>query len=316
MPKINISNHARGYLIGAIAAATYGLNPLFALPCYELGMNAESVLLLRYALAIVVIGSMVRLRGHRFAIERRQALPVVAMGFLMALSSLSLFMAYNYMASGVASTLLFVYPVMVAVIMALFFKEKVNVFMVTAVGLSLAGILMLYRGEGDTTLSPLGTALVMMSALTYAIYIVGVNRRPLDTLPSLKLTFWCLVVGTAVIATRFMSVPFTPPRGLAWLNIAGLALLPTALSFLCTTRSIQLIGSTPTAILGALEPITALLIGVAVFGETLGVREIMGIIMILVAVTIVITSGSLPGLLMRARRMFPRGIHKLFGKKK
>lgn len=306
-----MTKSTRGYAIGAIAAATYGLNPLFALPCYAGGMNADSVLFFRYLLAIVIVGVMLRARGHSFAVGRRQALPLVAMGLLLAVSSLTLFESYNYMSSGIASTLLFVYPVMVAVIMAVVFGERLSWVTAASIGASLAGIVMLYRGDGHTTLSITGTLLVMLSSLSYAIYIVCVNRRPLAELPSLKLTFWALTAGLLVFGCRFATqVPLTVPAdGALWLNLAGLAVFPTAVSFLCTTRAIQLIGSTPTAILGALEPLTATVIGIIVFHETLTGRDIAGIVLILAAVTTVVAHGSPAAVMMRLRKMFPRVIH-------
>lgn len=306
-----MTKSTRGYAIGAIAAATYGLNPLFALPCYAGGMNADSVLFFRYLLAIVIVGVMLRARGHSFAVGRRHALPLVAMGLLLAVSSLTLFESYNYMSSGIASTLLFVYPVMVAVIMAVVFGERLSWVTAASIGASLAGIVMLYRGDGHTTLSVTGTLLVMLSSLSYAIYIVCVNRRPLAELPSLKLTFWALTAGLLVFGCRFaMQVPLTVPAdGALWLNLAGLAVFPTAVSFLCTTRAIQLIGSTPTAILGALEPLTATVIGIIVFHETLTGRDIAGIVLILAAVTAVVAHGSPAAVMMRLRKMFPRVIH-------
>lgn len=297
-------------MTGAVAAAAYGLNPLFALPCYAGGMNPDSVLFFRYLMAIAVVGAMLRVRGHSFGVERRQWLPVMAMGLLMAVSSLTLFMSYGYMSSGIASSLLFVYPVMVAVIMAAFFGERISVPVVTGIVLSLCGIALMYRGGDGATLSLAGTLLVMASSLSYAVYIVCVDRPPLATLPSLKLTFWALVFGLSLFGVRFAAgTPLTMPSGATlWLNLAGLAVFPTAVSFLCTTRAIQLIGSTPTAILGALEPTTAAIIGVIVFDETLSVRDIAGIAMILTAVTLVICAGSLDSTLNRLRRMFPRVI--------
>ncbi len=308
-----MSKTTTGYAIAAIAAATYGLNPLFALPCYAGGMNADTVLFFRYLIAIVIVGTMLRLRGHNFDVERRQILPLLAMGVLLAVSSLSLFESYNYMSSGIASTLLFVYPVMVAVIMAVVFRERMTWVTIVSIVASLAGIGLLYRGEGNATLSLVGTSLVMLSSLSYAIYIVCVNRRPLATMPSLKLTFWALTSGLLVFGCRFaMQVPLTMPvNATLWLNLLGLAVFPTAVSFLCTTRAIQLIGSTPTAILGALEPLTAAVIGVIVFNEVLTERDLIGIVLILAAVTAVVANDSLSGVLVRLRKMFPRVVrHK------
>lgn len=110
----------RGYVLGAVAAASYGLNPLFALPLYQAGLDPDSVLFYRYLLAVVMLGTLMAVRRHSFALSRRDILPLAVMGLLFSFSSLTLFASYNYMDAGIASTILFLYPVMVAVIMALF----------------------------------------------------------------------------------------------------------------------------------------------------------------------------------------------------
>ena len=115
---------AKGYILGSIAAASYGMNPLFALPLYKAGMDPDSVLFFRYLFAIPLLGIMIKARGRSFKIQRKETFPLIIMGLLVALSSLTLFLSYNYMAAGIASTLLFVYPIMVALIMAMVFKEK------------------------------------------------------------------------------------------------------------------------------------------------------------------------------------------------
>ena len=114
----------KGYMLGAIAAATYGMNPLFALPLYKAGMDPDSVLFFRYLFAIPVLGIMLKARGRNFKLCRKDIPPLIVLGFLVAFSSLALFLSYNYMEAGIASTLLFVYPIMVALIMSLLFKGQ------------------------------------------------------------------------------------------------------------------------------------------------------------------------------------------------
>ena len=121
-----ISERSRGYVLGAIAAASYGLNPLFALPLYGAGLGVDSVLFYRYVLAVVMLGALMLFRRQSFALRRRDVLPLAAMGVLFSVSSLLLFESYNLMDAGIASTILFVYPVMVAVIMAVGFRERVT----------------------------------------------------------------------------------------------------------------------------------------------------------------------------------------------
>ena len=112
-----MNNKTKGFIYGAIAAASYGMNPLFALPLYAVGMSVDTVLFYRYALAAIVLGILMKLQGQPFALRKADIVPSVITGLLFSFSSLLLFMSYNYMDAGIASTILFVYPVMVAVIM-------------------------------------------------------------------------------------------------------------------------------------------------------------------------------------------------------
>ena len=182
----------KGYLLGAIAAATYGMNPLFALPLYADGMDADSVLLFRYLFAVPMLGAMILVRGRSFKVSGHDALRLVFMGIMVAVSSLALFLSYNYMEAGIASTLLFVYPILVALIMVLFYKERLSLLTAVCIVLAISGIALLYRGGDGTTLSLAGTLLVFLSALTYAIYIVGVNHSSLKDVATLTVTFYVL----------------------------------------------------------------------------------------------------------------------------
>ena len=307
-----MTDRTKGYILGAIAAATYGMNPLFALPLYADGMNPDSVLLFRYLLAIPVVAAMVAVRGQRFTVSRRLLAPLGVLGILMAFSSLALFLSYNYMDAGIASTLLFVYPVMVAVIMSAMFRERIKIMTILCIATALAGILLLYNGPDGATLSAVGTLLVILSALAYAIYIVAVNRPAMKQVATLTLTLYVLTAGVMLFVVRLCTAtPLTlPTKWYLWGCLAALAIFPTAVSLLCTTRAIQYIGSTPTAILGALEPVTAVIIGVTVFGERLGGREIAGLILIVAAVTMVVAGDSVSQHLLRLRKMFPRLRHK------
>lgn len=307
-----MNSKAKGYLLGAIAAATYGMNPLFALPLYETGMDPDSVLFFRYLFAIPLLGVMLKARGRTFRLKRGEVPPLLAMGLLVAVSSLTLFQSYNFMDAGIASTLLFVYPIMVALIMAFVFKEKLTLQTVLCIALALGGIGLLYKTADGSTLSLTGTALVMVSALSYAVYIVGINQSSLKHVATLKVTFYVLLFGVTLFLGRILygGDLILPEKWYLWGNLIALAVFPTAISFLCTTGAIQYIGSTPTVILGALEPVTAILFGITVFGERLTLRESLGLALIITAVTSVIAGGGITAYLIRFRKMFPRLVGK------
>ena len=303
-----MNQKAKGYLMGVIAAASYGMNPLFALPLYKAGMDPDSVLFFRYLFAIPILGLMIKTRGRSFKLQRSELLPLIIMGFLVAVSSLTLFLSYNYMEAGIASTILFVYPIMVALIMSFVFKEKLTSQTILCIALALAGIGMLYHGGNGATLNLTGITLVITSALSYAIYIVGVNQSALKETATVKLTFYVLLFGLSLFIVRILTGDGLRTVGpwYLWGNLLALAIFPTAISFVCTTRAVQYIGSTPTAILGALEPVTAVFFGVVVFGESLTPRLIAGILMIILAVILIIAGNDLPTYLIRFRKLFPK----------
>lgn len=290
-----MNNKTKGFIYGAIAAASYGMNPLFTLPLYAEGMTVDSVLFYRYSFAVVVLAILMKIQGQSFALRKPDVLPLVIMGLLFSFSSLFLFLSYNQMDAGIASTILFVYPVMVAVIMGVFFKEKISAITIFSILLALSGIALLYQGDGNNPLSTLGIIFVMLSSLSYAIYIVGVNRSSLKNLPTTKLTFYAILFGLSVYIVRLnfcMNLQIMPSPWM-WADVLALAILPTAVSLVCTALAIHYIGSTPTAILGALEPVTALFFGVLIFQEKLTPRLMIGILMIITAVTLIIIGKSL-----------------------
>ena len=201
------------------------------------------------------------------------------------------------MDAGIASTILFVYPVMVAVIMAMFFREKITPVTVGSIVLALTGIGLLYKGGDGGPLSMTGIILIMLSALSYAIYMVGVKQSALKNLPGMRLTFYILLFGLAVyvIRLKFGLELQVIPSWKGWGNVVALAFLPTVISLLCTTLAIRYIGATPAAILGALEPVTAVFFGVMVFGEQLTFRLAIGIVMIIISVSLIIAGKAAAG---------------------
>lgn len=290
-----MNNKTKGFIYGAIAAASYGMKSSLHTPALCCRHECRYCFILPLRICRNCIGCLDEAARAVFYSSQGRHSPLVIMGLLFSFSSLLLFMSYNYMDAGIASTILFVYPVMVAVIMGAFFKEKISAITVFSILLALSGIALLYQGDGNKPLSTVGIIFVLLSSLSYAIYIVGVNRSSLKTLPTTKLTFYAILFGLSVYIVRlnFCTELQIIPSPLLWADVLALAILPTAVSLICTALAIQSIGSTPTAILGALEPVTALFFGVLLFHEKLTPRLMVGILMIITAVTLIIIGKSL-----------------------
>ncbi len=281
----------KGIICGILAAICYGTNPFGALPLYAEGVNTSSVLFYRFSMAVLMLGAMLVAERKSFRINLQEAKVLGSLGLLFAASSITYYQSFHFMDAGIASTILFVYPVMVAVIMAAFFKERVTLVTVNSILLALAGIALLYRGGTGVTLSTVGILLVMVSSLTYAIYIVVVNQSSIR-MSSLKLTFYVLLFCMFALAVYSTTSPdlrlILPPSPRAWFFACWLGLVPTVLSLVFMTIAVHEVGATPTAIMGALEPLTAVAIGVMVFGESLTVRLVIGILLILSAVLLIV----------------------------
>lgn len=306
-----MNTKAKGYILAAISAATYGMNPLFALPLYDGGMDLYSVLFFRYLFAIPILAVMLKIRRRTFSIEKNDIVHLVILGILFASSSISLFLSYKFMDAGIASTILFVYPIMVAIIMYIFFKEKITKNTMICIAIALIGIMLLSKSSEGAIISTAGLIFVFISALSYAIYIVYLNKSKIKGMATIKVTMYVLIVGWFIFATRAvitgnLDVP-SSEQWYLWGNILALAIFTTVISLICTTKAIQYIGSTPTAILGVLEPITAVFFGVLVFGEVLTPKIILGLLLIIVSVTLVVAEGKLGRILLRLRKMFPKG---------
>lgn len=308
-----MNNKVKGYLFAAISAATYGMNPLFALPLYEGGLDLYSVLFFRYLFAIPILAIMLKIRRRDFSIGKADIAPLIILGILFALSSITLFSSYHHMDAGIASTILFVYPIMVALIMFFFFKEKISAKTIACIAVALLGIALLCKSGEGAVVSIKGVLFVLGSALSYSIYIVFVNKSRINKMATIKVTMYVLTVGWIIFAIKSLisGTLTTPPAEKWWLwgNILALSIFPTVISLICTTEAIQYIGSTPTAILGVLEPVTAVFFGVVIFGEILTTRIVIGLILVITSVTFVVAGDNLGKILLRLRKMFPSKRH-------
>lgn len=282
-------NNLKGYIFAAIAAASYGTNPIFAIPLYHEGISVSSVLFMRYAMAVAIMFVATMIKSPKaFVIKPKYVGLLAFMGILMVLSSIELFESYKYLSAGIASTLLFFYPVMVAVIMAIFYKERLTKKSWACLITAFLGVVILSKNDDGGFISLLGLTLVMLSSLSYAIYLVYINRGPMKKINTSTITFYVILGGFLVMIPYCLldgglMLPKTTP---AWINAIGLGFFPTVISLIFTSRAIALIGSTETAIFGALEPLTAVILGILILGETLTIGPAIGMILIFVSVTV------------------------------
>lgn len=288
-----------GYTAGIVTGVTYGLNPLFAVPLMHGGATVEGILLMRYLVAVAFLGIFLLIKGESFRVTGRQLVILLLLGVLFACSSLFLFEAYNYIASGLATTLVFLYPVLVALIM-LFLGVKPSWQVWVAIGVTFTGVTVMTRGGGGGNAAFTGILFSVASALVYALFIVIINRSvSIRRLSNSLLTFYALATGSVMFLAKGLMSGAPLLAGLdtpvSWLNIAGLALFPTVISTATLALATRDIGAAKASVLGVFEPITAIAVGTLALGETLSANIIVGIVISVAAVTFMIATSKEKG---------------------
>lgn len=299
----------KGILYGMATSMTFGLIPLFTLPLLGKGMVYDSILFYRFFFASIALGIVMLIKKESFRVEWRDVPVFIILSVFYTFSSLFLLWGYGFMGAGVATTLHFTYPVFVTLLMSFLFREKTTWLTWVAIALAVGGVAMLSLPSTGMKADIKGIVIVLLSAVAYASYITGVNKSRVRNMNSRKLAFYVFIFTTLIFAgkTAFGEGIQLPPDAASTGNLILLAVLPTVVSNITLVLAVQNIGGTLTSILGALEPLTAVCIGAVVFVEDFTAREAVGIFLVLVAVTVIILTGTIQGKVSKVfRKIRPR----------
>lgn len=287
---------AIGLAAGFIAGVSYGTNPLFAKPLLESGVPVLVMLFFRYGISAAILAGWMLLKREPFQVRGKELRLLALLGTLFAGSSLFLFTSYEFIPSGLATTLVYLYPVFVALIMVFlrFYPSWQTWLSIIA---TFGGILLLSTPSAGTSIRIPGIVLAVLSALSYAFYLVIVNRsKRIRNVSEHTLTLYALMTGTVLFAVirAFQGGGLVEGVDSAadWGNLVGLAIVPTMISMLTLAVSSRYIGPTKTSILGVFEPLTAILIGTLLFGEPLTLKMGVGIAICVGAVVFMILRPS------------------------
>ncbi|MBO7083011.1 MAG: EamA family transporter [Bacteroidales bacterium] len=279
-----------GYIAGIVSGITYGMNPLFGVPVINKGLDVNSLLLYRYGMATLLMLAFMLLTRRQIRISWKQFGLMTILGVLFTGCSITLFEAYKYIPSGIATSILYVYPIMVALIM-MFFRQFPTWQTWVSIFAGVAGAVLLSLKGGGGFIDWKGIALVVASGLCYTLFIVIVNlSKQVKAIPNLTLTFYCFFIGSLMLfALSGFGVKLNPvPDAISWLNVLGLAVLPTAVATITLAAATKAVGATKTSVLGILEPLTAIFVGTIVFHEAFTFNVAIGVVLILFAILFMI----------------------------
>ena len=299
----------KGFLYGLATSVTFGLIPLFTLPLMQKGLESDSILFYRFVVATLALGTMMVLKKESFLIHWKDVPLLLVLSLFYTASSMFLLYGYEVMGAGVATTLHFTYPIFTTLLMLLLFRERTSWVTWLAIVLAVGGVARLSLQGTELKLDPVGVSVVLLSAVGYASYIVAVNKSRLKDMHSRKLAFYVFLFTALMFTVKNgMQQQFQPLPDMASVGlIILLAVAPTVISNITLLLAVRYIGGTLTSILGALEPVTAVLIGACIFHESFTWTEAAGIALILVAVVLVILTRRIKeGVETMMKRIRPR----------
>ena len=284
-----------GIFYAVISSASFGFSPLFSIGLLAAGLSNFDVLSYRWGIAglVLMIYAFCKkktLRPNSFD----ETWKIVLLSALRALTSVTLLIGYANISSGIASTINFMYPVIVAICMMFFFGEHKSWVDMVAIAASIFGVYLLASGDSlivENGNTQLGLTCSLISALSFAAYYILMKRLKADKIEVVKFTTWIMILSAVyfiICAFIFEGKLTMITGGKNWLYILGLGLWSTMISNFTGVKAVRRIGPTLTSILGALQPVTAVVLGVAFLGEHLYLKSMIGILLILAAVTVVV----------------------------
>ena len=284
-----------GIFYAVISSTSFGFSPLFSLGLIAAGLTDFDVLSYRWAISAIVLMIYAACKKKTLRLNGFDELwKIILLSILRSITSFTLLLGYANIASGIASTINFMYPVVVALCMMMFFGERKSPANIISILISIFGVYLLASGDGlrveggNTTL---GLVCSIVSALSFGAYYIFMKITRADKIEVVKFTTWIMMLSAVyfIICGLIFDgrITFVTDWKL-WLYIAGLGLWSTMVSNFTGVKAVRRIGPTLTSVLGALQPLTAVILGILFLDEHLGIRTVIGIAIIMVTVTFIV----------------------------
>lgn len=287
-----MKSRSKGLIFAMMSSCSFGLMPLFSLPVMSAGIEAPSVIVYRFGFGAIWLMLALLCMGKNLRITWSKLWRVAVLGVFNMLTGITMVWGYNYMASGPATTIQFSYPIFTCVLMMLFFHERLTWRVALSIILAVIGVMGIsgFNPSDMGSFSTVGLILELLSGLTYAIYLVLVPALKLENEDNLYLIFWVFIFST--LFTLPIAAGTSGIQGFSsvsvGINLVLMGLIPTAFSHITLIIGIRHVGSTISSILGALEPLTAMIVGILIFSEQFTALIALSFVLIIASVTLLI----------------------------
>ena len=288
---------AKGIAATVSSALLFGFTPIIASQTYTMGSNPETLTFYRNLFAIPMLLLVLLIQRVDMKLSKRTFGNLVIYGLLgCGVTTLTLYSAYSYVGVGTATTLHFLYPVFVALICFLVFKEHLGKQKVIALIIASIGIFFFIDPKGDVLASMPGIILAAGSGLTYAIYMVGMDKKGLKKLNPYKISFYiACVVSVAMLLYNIPTkhiVFALPPKALAYTFVVSLG--TSFLGVVLLQLGIKYLSATTAAIFCLFEPVSSCVCSWLLLNEPFPAAKIIGCVVILGAVAVLMTAKNSP----------------------
>lgn len=279
---MNNKNYIKGICYIVISAIGFGVMPILAKLAYNGGANAVTTLCLRFTFATLILLYYIKDRKLSLKLNKIQTRYMLMVGLLSSLTSVLLFSAYNYISAGMATTVIYCYPVIVMILSSIIYKENLKLVKVISLIITLIGMFIM-MDISSSSYSNKGLFMVIGAAICYAVYIIAASNKHLANIDSYVTTFYISVISGVVglisgVASNELvfNISF---YGL--IAIVALAFISTIVALKAFIQGVKMIGASNAAIFSTLEPIVSLILGVLILGEPVNMRIITGAIFII-----------------------------------
>lgn len=276
----------KGYIYTALSAIIFGLMPLLTKIIIARGATSLTIPFFRVFYVTIVLFFVLKIKKIDFHLEKRDLLSVMLTSiFGSGLTIIILNESYNYVDTGIATSLHFLYPLFVAILCCFFYGEKIKKKQIISLSFALVGIIC-FMSKGNGSL--FGYLLAIASGLTYAFYLVKMDKSGLVKMNALKLSFYLALFTTIEIFTinLFMQDVVFKMDALSYGLLLVLALSSSFLATVLLQKGVLLLGSTRASFICLLEPVTSMIVGILWLNEALTLNKGLGGLAIIISLII------------------------------
>ena len=274
-----LSNEHVGSLYAISSGLCYGFLGYFGVQLLNSNLSIANMLFWRFLVAAFFTFIILMFKKKNIFQPLTENLKIIFYGIAFySTSSITYFIGSNYIGTGLAMVVFFIYPAIVMLFNWILYNEGISKRYYLAFSMIIVGILLLADLQ-ELKLDFLGIGFVILSAICYACYVVVSKKSDISPLVS---TFMVLIgCSITCLIVAYIEVSFVIPTKNNWLNIIFMAIICTALPILLLLKGLKYISSEKAAIVSVLEPVFVLLSGVILLGETVSLTQIFGTITIL-----------------------------------